>query len=78
MKELNEITNQIISESEELVKSLKETLELEKIQFEEIQRELAEREIQHHQTNKIMLSVGSMTALYSLMLVIRMILIAIQ
>ena len=73
MKELKEITNQIISESEELIQDLEETLE-----FEEIQRELAELEIQHHKMNKIMLSVGSMTALYSLMIIVKTILIAIQ
>ena len=73
MKELNQITNEVIKQSEELLEHLEENAE-----FEEIQRELAELEIQNHQMNKIMLSVGSMTALYSLMLVIRMILIAIQ
>ena len=73
MKELNQITNQIISESEELIKNLEETLELE-----EIRQELTELEIQHHKMNKIMLSVGSMTALYSLMLVVKIIMIAIQ
>lgn len=73
MKELKEITNQIISESEELLEHLEENVE-----FEEIQRELAELEIQHHKMNKIMLSVGSMTALYSLMLVFKIIIIAIQ
>lgn len=73
MKELNQITNEVIKQSEELLEHLEENAE-----FEEIQRELAELEIQHHKMNKIMLSVGSMTALYSLMLVVKIIMIAIQ
>ena len=73
LKELKEITNQIISDSEKLIQDLEETLE-----FEEIQRELVELEIQHHKINKFMLSVGSMTALYSLMIIVKTILIVIQ
>ena len=73
MKELKQITNQIISESEELIQDLEETLELE-----EIRQELTELEIQHHKMNKIMLLMGSMTALYSLMIIVKTILITIQ
>lgn len=75
MKEYNEIVNNINKKSEELLKHLEETLESD----EEIRQELAELERQNNQINKVMLSVGSMTAMYSLMLVIRMIImIAIQ
>ena len=73
MKELNQITNQIISESEKLIQDLEENAE-----FEEIQRELAELEIQHYKMNKIMLLMGSMTAVYSLMIIVKTILIVIQ
>ena len=74
LKELKEITNQIISDSEKLIQDLEETLEID----EEIRQELTELEIQHHKMNKIMLSVGSMTAVYSLMIIVKSILIAIQ
>ena len=74
MKELREITDEITKQSEELLEHLEETLEFN----EEIHQELAELEIQHHKMNKIMLSVSSMTALYSLMLVFKIIMIAIQ
>lgn len=78
MKELREITDEITKQSEELLEQLLEHLE-ETLEFnEEIHQELAELEIQHHKMNKIMLSVGSMTALYSLMLVFKIIMIAIQ
>ena len=74
MKELKEITNEVVKQSEELLEHLEETLEID----EEIRQELAELERQNNQINKVMLSVGSMTAMYSLMLVIRMIMITIQ
>lgn len=74
MKELKEITNEIVLQSEELLEHLEETLEID----EEIRQELAELEIQHHKMNKIMLSVGSMTALYSLLIIVKSILIVIQ
>lgn len=74
LNELKEITNQIISDSEELIQDLEETLEID----EEIRQELAELKIQHYKMNKIMLLMGSITALYSLMLVVKMIMIAIQ
>ena len=74
MKELKEITNEVVKQSEELLKHLEETLESD----EEIRQELVELEIQHHKINKFMLSVGSMTALYSLMIIVKTILIVIQ
>ena len=73
MKELKQITNEVIKQSDELLEQLENDLE-----FEEIRQELAELEIQHHKMNKIMLLMGSMTALYSLMLVVKIIMIAIQ
>ena len=72
LKELNEITNEIIKESEELIEHLEENAELE-----EIQRELAELEIQHHKMNKIMLLGANVTALYGLMLAVKIIIVAI-
>lgn len=74
MKELKEITNEVVKQSEELLEHLEETLEID----EEIRQELVELKMQHHKMNKIMLSVGSMTALYSLLIIIKSILIVVQ
>lgn len=73
MKELKEITNQIVRDSEELIQDLEETLELE-----EIHQELTELKQQQSKVNKIMLLGANVTALYGLMLVVRIIMIAIQ
>ena len=74
MKELKEITNEVVKQSEELLEHLEETLEFD----EEIRQELVELKQQHNKINKVMLSVGSMTALYSLMIIVKTILIVIQ
>ena len=73
MKELNQITNQIISESEELIQDLEETLE-----FEEIRQELTELKMQHMKMNKFMLSIATMSALYSILIILKSIMIVIQ
>lgn len=73
MKELKEITDEIAKQSNELLEYLEENAE-----FEEIQRELAELKQQQQRVNKIMLLGTNVTALYGLMLVVRMIIITIQ
>lgn len=73
MTELNQITNQIISESEELIQDLEETLE-----FEEIRQELTELKMQHMKMNKFMLSIATMSALYSILIILKSIMIVIQ
>ena len=73
MKELNQITNEVIEQSEELLEKLENDLEIEMVR-----QELTELKMQHNKINKIMFSGVTMTALYSLMLVAKIIMIAIQ
>ena len=73
MKELNQITNEVIKQSEELLGQLENDLEIEMVR-----QELAELKQQQGKVNKIMFSGVTMTALYSLMLVAKIIMIAIQ
>ena len=74
MKELKEITNEVVKQSEELLEHLEETLEID----EEIRQELVELKQQHNKINKVMFSGVTMTALYSLMIIVKSILIVIQ
>ena len=72
MKELHEITNQIISESEELLEHLDSDLEIEMIR-----QELVELKEKRTVANKIMLLGANVTALYGLMLAVKIIIVAI-
>ena len=72
LNELKETSNEVIKQSNELLEHLEENAELE-----EIQRELAELEIQHHKMNKIMLLGANVTALYTLMMIVKVIIVTI-
>ena len=73
MKELNELINNINEQSEELLEHLENDLEIEMVHQELI-------ELKQHQSkvNKILLLGANVTALYGLMLVAKIIMIAIQ
>lgn len=73
MKELNQITNEVIEQSEELLEHMENDLNIEMVR-----KELTTLRQQQSQVNKIMFSGVTMTALYSLMLVVKIIMIAIQ
>lgn len=73
MKELNQITNEVIKQSDELLEHLGNDLEIEMVH-----QELTELKMQHNKINKIMFSGVTMTALYSLMLVVKIIMTTIQ
>ena len=73
MKELNQITNEVIEQSEELLEKLENDLEIEMVR-----QELVELKQQQSKVNKIMLLGANVTALYSLMLVVKIIMITIQ
>lgn len=72
LKELNEITNEIIKESEELLEHLENDLELE-----QIHQELVELKEKRTVANKIMFAMSTMTALYTLMMIVKVIIVAI-
>ena len=73
MKELNQITNEVIKQSEELLGQLENDLEIEMVR-----QELTELKQQQRKVNKIMLLGANVTALYGLMLVVKIIMITIQ
>ena len=79
MKELNQITNQIISESEELLEHLEELLEYldDTLELEQIRQELVELKEERTVANKIMFAMSTMTALYGLMLAVKIIMVTI-
>ena len=68
MKELNELINNINEQSEELLEHLDNDLEIEMVR-----QELIELKMQNNKINKIMFSGVTMTALYSLMLAVKII-----
>ena len=68
LKELNEITNEIIKQSEELIEHLENDLELE-----QIKNELVELERQTEQFKRNAKLIGIATGLYGLMLLARII-----
>ena len=72
LKELKETSNEVIKESEELLEYLDDTLELEQIRQELV--ELKEKRIV---ANKIMFAMSTMTALYTLMMIVKVIIVAI-
>ena len=72
LKELKEISNEVIKESEELLDYLENDLELEQIRQELV--ELKEKRIL---ANKIMFAMSTMTALYTLMMIVKVIIVAI-
>ena len=73
MKELNQITNEVIKQSNELLEQLENDLEIEMVR-----QELTELKQQQRKVNKIMLLGANVTALYGLMLVVKIIMITIQ
>ena len=73
MKELNQITNEVIKQSEELLEHLENDLEIE-----EIRQELVELKQQQSKVNKIMFSGVTMTAVYSILIVLKIIMTTIQ
>lgn len=73
MKELNQITNEVIEQSNELIQDLENDLEIEMVR-----QELTTFRQQQSKVNKIMLLGVTMTALYSLMLVVKIIMTTIQ
>ena len=73
MKELKQITNEVIKQSDELIQDLENDLEIEMVR-----QELTELKMQHNKINKIMFSGVTMTALYSILIVLKMIIISIQ
>ena len=73
MKELNQITNEVIKQSEELLGQLENDLEIEMVR-----QELTELRQQQNKVNKIMLLGANVTALYGLMLVVKIVMITIQ
>ena len=68
MKEYNEIVNNIIKQSEEVLEHLENDLKIEMVR-----QELIELKQQQSKVNKIIFSGVTMTALYSLMLAIKII-----
>ena len=72
LKELNEINNEIIKESEELLEYLDDTLESD-LELEQIKNELVELERQTKQFKRNAKLIGIATGLYSLMLLVRII-----
>ena len=72
LKELKETSNEVIKQSEELLEYLDDTLELEQIRQELV--ELKEKRIV---ANKIMFAMSTMTALYTLMMIVKVIIVAI-
>lgn len=73
MKELNQITNEVIEQSEELLEHMENDLEIEMVR-----QELDKLERQRTKMYNFMLSIGMMTALYSLMVVMKTIMMVIQ
>ena len=73
MKELNQITNEVIKQSNELLEQLENDLEIEMVR-----QELTELRQQQNKVNKIMLLGANVTALYGLMLVVKIVMITIQ
>ena len=73
MKEYNEIVNNIIKQSEEVLEHLENDLEIEMVR-----QELTELKQQQSKVNKIMLLGANVTALYGLMLAIKIIMTTIQ
>lgn len=74
MKELNELINDINEQSEELLEHLDENL----ADYDEFHQELKELERQRIKMYHFMMTFATMSALYSLMLVMKTIMIAIQ
>ena len=72
LQELKETSNEVIKQSEELLEYLDDTLELE-----QIRQELVELKEKRTVANKIMFAMSTMTALYTLMMVIKVIIVTI-
>ena len=72
MKELNQITNEVIKQSEELLEHLENDLEIEMIR-----QELVELKEKRTVANKILFAMSTMTALYTLMMIVKVIIVAI-
>ena len=72
LKELKETSNEVIKESEELLEYLDDTLELE-----QIRQELVELKEKRAVANKILFAMSTMTALYTLMMIVKVIIVAI-
>jgi hypothetical protein len=68
MKEYNEIVNEINKQSDELIQDLENDLEIEMVR-----QELVELKQQQSKVNKIMLLGANVTALYGLMLAVKII-----
>ena len=73
MKELNQITNEVIEQSEELLEHMENDLEIEMVR-----QELTTLRQQQSKVNKIMLLGVTMTALYSILIVLKIIMTTIQ
>ena len=68
MKEYNEIVNEINKQSDELIQDLENDLEIEMVR-----QELTNLKMQQSKVNKIMLLGANVTALYGLMLAVKII-----
>ena len=73
MKELNQITNEVIKQSEELLEHMENDLNIEMVR-----QELTTLRQQQSKVNKIMLLGVTMTALYSILIVLKIIMTTIQ
>ena len=72
MKELHQITNEVIKQSDELLEHLDSDLEIEMIR-----QELVELKEKRTVANKIMFAMSTMTALYTLMMIVKVIIVTI-